>query len=164
MADTNYEPKILTFKEQIVLDQVKKHYALTKGTFDTLERKAQTILSISSIAITIISGFRLMSPQPGQYPVLAFILLLYILTLLSAFTVLFPRGRASEPIPAKWDVIKKQLESADDDFYYNLLSGYEEACIYNAKVNSEKSRLVKFSFVFMSGIIVTALIMALGSI
>ncbi len=157
------ETKTLSFKEQIILEQVRRHYAATKSAFDTSERKAQMILSLSSVAITIITGFRIVSPQTGQYTGLFLVLVFYLLIIVLAFIALLPGDRRSEPIPANWQAIQENLQMSDDDFLDSLLGAYEDAVTHNKKINLFKSRLVTSSLVLMFGMIVAALITALGT-
>lgn len=158
------QSKTLNFKEAIVLEQVRRHYASTKSAFDTLDRKAQTIVTLSSVAISIVSGFGITNPRPNQYVGLVLILAFYIVIVVLSFLTMFPRDRRSEPIGANWDKIQNLINNNnDDDFFDQLLSGYEEAVNTNAGINLTKSRLLIASFILMVGMLVSAFITAFGS-
>src|SRR5262245_6667855 len=109
MMDELTAEKTLTFKEKTILDQMKQHHRDTVAEFSILDSKALAIVSVSSIVMTIITGFKLAGAQNTQSDNIWPIVIFYIFTLLSAFWVLRPRETSHEPIKANWHDIQDAL-------------------------------------------------------
>lgn len=154
------EPKVLTFKEQSVLDQLRQNHKQTVSDFESLDNKASIILSTSSIVITIITGVQLISGISLRTSNLLIILLLFGATLVFIFKALFPTDIAYEPIKADWNKIREALEDEDNEFYYRLLSGYEYSILRNMEINTAKAKMIRFSFVTLSATTILSLLSA----
>jgi len=161
MDETISTEKILTFKEKAVLDQIKQHHRDTVAEFSILDGKASAVISVSSIIITIITGFKLAGSQNTNAGNIWPIFLLYIVTLVFALMALLPRDAYHEPIKPHWDDIRDALKTNDDDFFYRLLSGYELSITRNLEINSNKARFVSISFISLGVTVIVALLIAM---
>jgi hypothetical protein len=159
MVNVLSEP--LTFQEQTVLQTMQRQHADSVNTFDKLDLKAQNVITVSSVVITIISGFRLAAAQTPIGDQLWIVFILYLATLACGLWALFPRDYYREPIKANWDDIREALELTESDFLYRLLSGYELAIQRNQDVNLYKSRRVSAAYVLLGLTVAVALILAI---
>lgn len=159
MDQSRATSKTLTFKEQTVLDQMRQHHRDTATEFGILDGKALAVISVSSIIISIITGFKLVGAQTlNIWP----IVVSYVLTLLSALWVLRPQRTRHEPIEPDWDKIHDELSKTDDDFFYTLLAGYEQTVTYNLKVNARKATFVNIAVTLLGATVIIALVIALA--
>lgn len=151
----------LTFQEQIILQQLQKHHNQTLNDFDKLDAKAQSVVSVSSVIITIISGFQLASSATFDGGRLLIILALYLATFGCALWALLPKELYYEPIKTDWDHVRDALRLDEDDFYFRLLSGYELAFYRNREVNIRKANLVYVSYILLGITVLITLLLAL---
>lgn len=160
MDNTNYS-KILTSKEQIILEQMRQHHKETIASFRSIDSKALSILEVSSIIITISTGLQLANPQSQNQGVLVISVMLYLFTALAAFKVLFPKPLRLEPIEAKWNEIRDSLNQDDDEFYYSLLSGYEDSISHNQGIIDGKAWYLKLTVILLSVTVILVLLAVL---
>ena len=164
-SETKYSQFGLTFPQQAVLDQLRSNFEATKTAFYSLDRKAQGIVSVSSIIVSIVTGFQL--TKAGDLINICFllvILIMYLSTLVTALASLFPFDVKLEPIKPYWKNITGTLNVGKENpnqFYRELLGGYARATRYNARVVRQKSCLVKISFVLLGGTVMVTLVAAL---
>jgi hypothetical protein len=155
-----------TFQERTVLELMHRHHADTVNTLDKLDLKAISIIQVSSVIISIISGFQLVTAQAtsSQAPDksrLILILAFYIATFVLAVWALFPKAYFREPVKANWDDIRDTLKLSEDDFYFSLLTGYEQAILRNQEIIDRKSRLIQIAYIALGVTVGTALLSAI---
>jgi hypothetical protein len=151
-------PMKTTFKENIVLEQMRRNYGETIATSESLDRKATTVISVSSIVITIVTGFSLAvssssANRPAEFGLIVF---LYIATFFFSLRCLLPTKFATEPIQANWESIDEALKSSDVDFYGRLLSGYEKVIATNRNMNIAKAKAVRNAFTLLGVTVLAA--------
>lgn len=147
---TDMKRSDLTFKEENTLELLIKLYNETQNSFAAIDQKAMSILSASTIAISLITGFQLASDNPNEgLSLIGIILLLYLLFLACNIASFYPRKMMSEPITTDWTSIRQYLLKSDSNYYYELISGYKAAIEYNQKVVKDKTFWMQMSAMIM---------------
>lgn len=140
----------LSFSQKTVLELVQRNFQAEVTIFDALDRKAQSVLAISSIIITIITGFQLASNSATPQGQLIIMLVIYGLTVMAALAALVPQEISHEPIKPSWHEMKKASNTPTQEFYDKILVDYEMSILRNRDVNASKARRVKLAFIALA--------------
>jgi hypothetical protein len=156
------QDETLTFQQQIVLEQMRRNYNFTQEALKSVDTKAQGVIAIASIVITILLNVRASALQNNLGVILGVVLFLYGLTMFFALWAIFPANVESEPLKAEWEYIYNSLNDPPFDFFHNLLSAYVDVIQTNLATNGVKTARLGIAYFFL--VLTVALVLILPNL
>lgn len=136
-------------RQQSIVKILEKHVADMNNEFDTLDRKAQQNIAVSSIVAAVVGAFKLNEVLPfrADDPALLFIFLVYGIAFLLSLVALSPQSWKTAPLdPSKENVTKVEAKG-DTEYYQWLTQSYLYIIKKNQAVLTRKGQLVRWGIV-----------------
>lgn len=134
----------MTDREQEIIKILQKHVADMDNEFDTLDRKAQQNIAVSSIVATIVGVFKLSDKLPAKIddPALLAIFAVYGVAFVLSLLVLWPKHFPRTPLdPTRANITAVERKNPDE-FYQWLVDSYLLITMKNQSVLTWKGWLV----------------------
>lgn len=131
-------------RQQDIIKILQKHVADMDNEFDTLDKKAQQNIAVSSIVATIVGVLKLSAQLPAQIgsPALLAIFAIYGVAFVLSLIVLLPKHFPRTPLDPTLENINSVEKKSDVEYYDWLVKSYLYITRQNQGVLTRKGRLV----------------------
>lgn len=154
----------ISIQQSQVIHLLEGHAKQQDDEFQTLERKAQQVLSVSSLVTGFVAALNLQSQAADpslQWPLLV-IIGLYLTTFIVGMTALFPGKWAGLPLKPTWEEADRVLQKDSADFVDWLIACYTENIATNQEVLNDKAFRVRLAMILLAADVTMILVSALS--
>jgi hypothetical protein len=150
---------------KLALEEMRLYLSKVENNGDSLDQKANFILTASGLVLTFVSAIQLTLANalssPTKTILLLLALILYVFLIIISAIAMRP-AHYSQPIRASWETLHESLLTKPEyDALLSLISGYIDRINTSNDINTHKAKFIRWGFLLMPTIFILLVVAAI---